>query len=225
MKKNLLIGILLIVVVFLLGVLLFKKTTLNNQEILTENTTQTDNSNQNQVTSKTKPADIKQDLENIKTPLVIKSVYKKDNRWWADVDYVTQLDNFAYGKYIINTGHCVLPNMNKAQALAYLEKNGTEDKFFNSTEVSEGCYIDSGYDGGKIINENPRIRSFPFAQNFKTINYCPPEKNLLPTDYQALITNQPYQYGIYNTKGYFIKSGVITNSEISLFDFVNGCAG
>ena len=176
------------------------------------------------------------DLENAITPLFVKSVYQKNGKWWADVDYVTELNAREYLEYIIQNDKCILPGMTKSQTLNYSKTISITDQYQGTGSVyyqdslftqTDGCYLDmAGISLGfpETVNQNSLIRSLPFGANFKTINYCPPEKNLSPAEIKNNITNSPYSYSLYGTKGYFVKKATIKDSTVTIFDYVNGCA-
>jgi|GEM_PF-2088500 len=160
-------------------------------------------------------------LENVTTPLHVKSIYKKNNAWWADVDYVTHMEDQELMAFQINNGDCVVPNMTKAQTLAYA-KLQTRDTIDES--LLNRCFAWDTFEFGGNVNQNPLIRSFPFASNYQTINYCPPEQHPSPQELSSHLVNQPYTYSLYTTQGIFIKKATITDSQITTFDYVNGCA-
>lgn len=188
-------------------------------------------------------------LENIETPIYIKSVYQKNGKWWADVDYVTSVNARQYAEFRIDNGLCVIPGMTKQQMFDYARTvkilygdPGTveyEDSVFGDSLSGTGCFIDiyANEIGGYTINQNPLIRSFPFASNFRTVNGCNEQNNYLAQDYKTQVdnyrtydsngnlTNLNYSYGLFNTWGFYIRKVVIKNSEIEKFDYVNGCAG
>lgn len=175
-------------------------------------------------------------LENTETPLFIKNIYQKDGKWWADVDYVTIWNDLQLIEYKINTGLCVLPNMTKQQALNYVQTADLQSGYFKD-QNNEGCHVpEHPGDGGNIVNQNPLIRSFPFASNFKTINGCYTENDTTIQEYKNQVesfrtysngnlTNLNYSYGVFNTQGTYKRKAIIKNSEIETFDQINGCAG
>lgn len=177
-------------------------------------------------------------LENIETPIYIKSIYQKSGKWWADVDYVTEMSSREYLEHKIQNDICIIPGKTKEQTLAYSRtvylsdsSPGTANLLFNDSLLHgiSGCYIDlatASLSFTERINQNPLIRSFPFASNFNTINYCPPERNITPLEIKDIIENNysPYSYSYYNTKGYYVKKATIKDSTITVFNYVNGCA-
>lgn len=189
-------------------------------------------------------------LENIETPLFIKSIYQKNGKWWADVDYVTIVSAREYAKFKIENGSCVIPNMTKQQMLNYLSTVKIlygdvgiveyEDSVFGDPmSGAPGCFLDlyaSDVGPGYVINQNPLIRSFPFASNFTVINTCNNYNSTIleikqqvdiyrTYDSNGNFTNLNYSYGLTNTQGVFQRKAIIKNSEIEKFDYVNGCAG
>ena len=58
-------------------------------------------------------------VDDVVTPLVVKSIYKKNNTWWADVDYVTKLTGYQLLENAINNGTCEVSGMTKAELIAY----------------------------------------------------------------------------------------------------------
>lgn len=177
--------------------------------------------------------------ENISTPLFIKSVYKKDGKWWADVDYVTKVSPLEHMTKKINDGLCVIPKMTKSEMLTYA-KNTVK----NYVEENNLLVVYCGYDRQGIwasdgipsmfINLNPAIRSSPFAVNFngfeKFNQICKgnslqtPEmiKNDIEQQIEEKTINQ-YSFDTYETKGYFQDSVIIENGEIKKFNGDPSC--
>ena len=227
--RNIIIGILVIIIIVLGFLLVTQKSDTNDHYppgdvVLID--TSTPDPTPKPVQSESAPS---ASLDNTTTPLIVKKIYQKNNVWWADVDYVTHISGSELLKFQIERGECTVPNMTKSQMLAYaatLNSTNAENNAFIghcSPDLTSDPYV--LFEFGATLNQNSQIRSFPFAQNFKTTNYCPADKNPSVTEYQTLANNSPYKYGIYNTSGFYIKSVTITNGEISLFNFVNGCAG
>lgn len=179
--------------------------------------------------------------ENIKTPLFIKNVYKKNGRWWADVDYVTKITPLEHMTRRINEGSCVLSGMTKNQMIEYakntVKKYVEQDNLLvvNCGYDWQGIWASDGGIPAMFINTNPLIRSFPFAVNFngheKQNEVCggknlyTPEmiKNDIELQIEGKTINQ-YSFDTYETKGYFQDSVIIENGEIKKFDGPAGCA-
>lgn len=181
------------------------------------------------------------DLKNIETPLFIKSVYQRDGKWWADVDYVTKVTPLEHMMKEINEGFCVIPGMTKNEMLEYA-KNTVK----NYVEQDNLLVVNCGYDwqgiwssdGGiptMFINSNPLIRSIPFADKIEreikicgvsSISVTTPEKikmevdNIRGLDYSF----DPY-IQTYNTKGHLEELVKIENGQIKKFYGPDGCAG
>jgi hypothetical protein len=111
-------------------------------------------------------------VDDVVTPLVVKSIYKKNNTWWADVDYVTTLTGHQLLENAINNGTCEVSGMTKAELIVY--SRGLTINTILSSLVS-GCLNDPviTIEFGEKINQNPKIRSLQFDGNFLAVNFCP----------------------------------------------------
>jgi hypothetical protein len=179
-------------------------------------------------------------LENIETFLFIKKIYQKEEKWWVDVDYAQQLGWTDYFRFLIDSDICKIPGMNKEEMKLYT------DEFVGSSFGVEGTLVkdngkllvgncgdkyknnppDMPSDFGEIINQSPKIRSFPFSVNYKTLNFCPKEKQLTIPEITKMSLETPYRYNnVLDTVGFYVSRVVIKNSEITELDFINGCAG
>lgn len=183
----------------------------------------------------------KTSLENIKTPLFIKSVYKKDGRWLADVDYVTKITPLEHMTRRINEGSCVLPGMTKNQMIEYakntVKKYVEQDNLLvvNCGYDWQGIWYSDGSTQSMFINTNPLIRSLPFSDKVERegkvcgvshISASTPEDIKYSVDLQneGIKINQ-YSFDTYETKGYFEELVVIEKGEIKKFYGPDGCAG
>lgn len=176
-----------------------------------------------------------QKLENITTPLFIKSMYQKNGQWYADVDYYSYSNALEITENRIRDGICVLPNMTIEKALAYVKTVQLSENSTNSVKLEDsllqkvdGCYVDAEtmIYFAPILNINPMIRTFPFSTNFKISNQC--RENQTLNDLVKLVNSGSYSYDKYNTNGVngmIIQKATITNSTITSFDTVRGCAG
>lgn len=174
--------------------------------------------------------------ENIKTPLFIKNVYKKNGRWWADVDYVTKITPLEHMTRRINKGSCVLPGMTKSQMIEYAKN--TVKKYVEQDNLLvvkcgydwQGIWASDGGIPAMFINTNSLIRSFPFVLNFngreKQNEVCGGKNLYTPEEIKIDVERKggEYLFDIYNTKGYFEELVVIENGEINKFDDPAGCA-
>ncbi len=181
------------------------------------------------------------DLENIETPLFIKSVYKKDGKWWADVDYVTKVTPLEHMTKEISEDFCVIPGMTKSEMLTYAKntvKNYVKQDnllVLNCGYDWQGIWSSDGRTPAMFINSNPLIRSLPFADKIEreikicgisSISLTTPEKIKTEVDNRRGLdySFDPY-IQTYNTKGHLEELVIIKNGEIKKFYGPDGCAG
>lgn len=180
-------------------------------------------------------------LENIKTPLFIKSVYQKDGKWWADVDYITKVTPLEHMTKEINEGFCVIPGMTKSEMLTYAKntvKNYVEQDnllVVNCGYDWQGIWSSDGEVPSMFINSSPLIRSLPFAEKIEreikicgvsSISTTTPEKIKMEVDNRRGLdySFDPY-IQTYNTKGHLEELVIIENGQIKRFYGPDGCAG
>ena len=162
-------------------------------------------------------------VDDVVTPLVVKSIYKKNNTWWADVDYVTKLTGYQLLENAINNGTCEVSGMTKAELIAY--SRGLTINTILSSLVS-GCLNDPviTIEFGQEINQNPKIRSLQFDDNFLAVNFCP-DSIVGISEIKESVDRQEYKYLYVGTQGYFVMNATISDGKILKFDQINGCAG
>lgn len=168
-------------------------------------------------------------LENIETPIYIKSIYQKSGKWWADVDYVTYMDWKELLTFQVSRGECAKTQSDVEQGLATGGPSSPE--FENYVVCGSIRYTDTN---GRYVNQNPLIRSFQFAAGFESTGVgagCfdggvpnTPEayKNFLDSDQYSSVN---YSYGVYQTRGLLIENAIIKNSQITEFNFPTSCVG
>jgi len=165
--------------------------------------------------------------ENTETGIFIKSIYLKEGKWLADVDYVTRMNAVELAEFQINKGECNIPGMTKDQIIDYA-KTLTVSNFENNLLGQHCSNIFRDFvvfEFGELVNQNPLIRTFEFSNDFKTINDCPEGNNTTISEWKERSDRETYSYSLYGTRGIYVRRAEIKNNEIALFDMVNGCAG
>jgi flagellar basal body-associated protein FliL len=179
-----------------------------------------------------------EEIQDIITPLLIKKVYQKDGKWWADVDFVTKVSALDHVKHKINSGKCTIPGMMKDEIVEYATST-----LKNHVGIDNLLVTNCGYDGASLwysdgpaylfLNLNSRIRSYPFVESFNGLQKhneeCGGVHSELPPSSikQTIDEHVPYSFDMYDVEwsGYFKDSVIIEDGEIKKFDGPASCPG